>query len=437
MKLIWKLAAVYTAALTLLGCSLAGTPEATPLPTLPPPTATIESPTATPLPLEITPFVESIDVLITFEEITAVMRGNLTADCWEMAEPIYVVNGGTIEVDLLARRPETAACTSGNRPFESRLVLPAGTLADGFYVVTVNQETSSSFAYSRQNLQNNGLLTISGRVWHDLCAWKTGDSVDLPPVGCLATAAGYRGNGQFDQGETGLAQVLVQLGVGECPAAPLLSAVTDQSGAYSFPAVGVSQYCVMILTEGNSNELLLMPGVWTAPAETAGESVGYLTVSQATDTADFGWDYALLPLSNAQQSCDDKGLLIGDVTYPAGTRVGAGETITKTWQVQNVGTCTWTTDYGLQWIDGRVTSPDYVPLPRPILPGEIAEISVTVQMPQGFGTFSGRWWFKNANGELFGTGINRDRTLSLELRGPAPPPTVTPVPVPTADETEG
>lgn len=435
MKLLWHLAAVCTAALALGGCTLT-TRSQTPTATLPPPSATPVIPTATPLPLDIRPTVERVDVLVTVAEITAVIRGTLPSDCWQIGEPTEAVRGGTIFVELLASRPEDAPCAAVLQPFESRLILPADTLADGFYVLTINDETSSSFTYDGQSLAAAGTLVISGQVWHDVCAWQAGEPVEQPLPGCQVAGDEYRGNGQFEETESGLAQVLVELGLGECPTAPLLSTITDQSGRYTFPAVGAGQYCVMILTSDNSNELLLAPGIWTAPAEFAGEQDAYVTVNAATDELHFGWDYTLLPRSTNQTACTDKALLIEDVTYPAGTRVRAGETLTKTWRVQNVGTCTWTTDYSLQWVEGRVDAPDETSLPRPILPGEMAEISIMVTTPQGFGTFRGAWWLKSSTGILFGTGINGDRTLMLEVIGPAPPPTATPLPEPTAVEEE-
>src|SRR5688572_33446410 len=38
---------------------------------------------------------------------------------------------------------------------------------------------------------------------------------------------------------------------------------------------------------------------------------------------------------------------IKDVTVPDGTQLSAGEVFTKTWRLQNRGTCTWTPDYML------------------------------------------------------------------------------------------
>ncbi len=41
-------------------------------------------------------------------------------------------------------------------------------------------------------------------------------------------------------------------------------------------------------------------------------------------------------------NCREGAILVEDVTYPDNTRLNAGEKFTKTWKLQNVGTCTWT-----------------------------------------------------------------------------------------------
>ena len=43
---------------------------------------------------------------------------------------------------------------------------------------------------------------------------------------------------------------------------------------------------------------------------------------------------------------------VKDVTIPDGTQLSAGEVFTKTWRLQNRGTCTWTPDYMLVYTSG-------------------------------------------------------------------------------------
>lgn len=421
---------------SLLGCSAVTFSAETPTPNLPPsPTAELSTPT--PLPLEIEPTIERIDVLITAEEITTIIAGTLAGDCWAPTEPVYSRLGSNITIQFTTTRPENASCTLESQPFELRVPILPEELSNGFYAITVNDQPGTSFTYDAQQLASaGGLLEVSGRIWHDLCAYQAGEQITQPPTGCKAEADNnsYLANGTLEEGEQGVAQVVVQIGGGECPAAPLLTTTTDQDGRYSFPEVSAGNYCVMILSDAGSNELLLAPGQWTAPAAIRGDINAYVTVNQSDDAINFGWDYRLLPRTATQRACDDKALLVQEVNYPADTRVSAGEIITKTWRLQNVGTCSWSDSYRLVWSEGNVRTAETIELDDTIVPGEIADISAEVTIPQGFGRYRGAWWLQNGQGGRFGTGINGNNPLTLNVVVPAPPATLTPAVTATSEE---
>src|SRR5688572_24073099 len=50
-------------------------------------------------------------------------------------------------------------------------------------------------------------------------------------------------------------------------------------------------------------------------------------------------------------SCRDSAVFVEDVTVPDNTRIEAGEEFTKTWKLQNTGSCTWT-DYTIAFVSG-------------------------------------------------------------------------------------
>src|SRR5215211_5720715 len=63
-------------------------------------------------------------------------------------------------------------------------------------------------------------------------------------------------------------------------------------------------------------------------------------------------------------SCRDSAIFVEDVTVPDNTRLTAGEEFTKTWKLQNTGSCTWT-DYTIAFVSGdRMDAPDSVPVPE-------------------------------------------------------------------------
>ena len=112
----------------------------------------------------------------------------------------------------------------------------------------------------------------------------------------------------------------------------------------------------------------------------------------ATPTVD-----PLTPGASSSASCRDSAILVEDVTYADNTRVQAGETFTKTWKLQNVGTCTWT-GYTVAFVDGdRMGSPDSVPVPdtersKPV------DVSVELTAPTSDGTYRGNFELHDAAG---------------------------------------
>ena len=128
-----------------------------------------------------------------------------------------------------------------------------------------------------------------------------------------------------------------------------------------------------------------------------------------------------------------------DVTIPDGTQMTPGQPFTKTWRLQNIGNCTWTTAYSVSLFSGEsMSAPSSVILPHAVTPGNTVDISVDLVAPASAGTFQGNWKLRNASGVWFGIGPNGDSpfwvnievlALPTESLTPTPPtPSVTPTP---------
>jgi len=101
--------------------------------------------------------------------------------------------------------------------------------------------------------------------------------------------------------------------------------------------------------------------------------------------------------------CDWAGFV--SETVKDNTVVDRNQRFRKTWRVQNIGSCVWTPEYDLVFIDGdRLGAPTEIPLPGYVLPGESVDLTVTFTAPSYTGTFTGYWQLRNANGALFGLG---------------------------------
>ncbi len=139
--------------------------------------------------------------------------------------------------------------------------------------------------------------TISGLVWHDLCAVPEGTSSIIPP-GCIELPeGGLSADGVYDPAEPGIENVEVRLGVGACPGSELDTQLTDASGNYNFSGVYPGVYCVSVDPLAPPNDTILIPGGWTYPvrgAEIAEHEVS-LGDSGTVPDLNFGWDYQFLP----------------------------------------------------------------------------------------------------------------------------------------------
>lgn len=112
--------------------------------------------------------------------------------------------------------------------------------------------------------------------------------------------------------------------------------------------------------------------------------------------------------------CTNRARFIGDITIPDGTPVKRGEWITKTWELENYGTCAWNENYKVVWSDENFdNSQKLFDIGTDILPGERGEISVTFPV-QGEGTTHISFVLANTEGETFGLGERGRGDLYIE-----------------------
>ncbi len=148
------------------------------------------------------------------------------------------------------------------------------------------------------------------------------------------------------------------------------------------------------------------------------------------------------PSSTPEAMCDQAapGVPI-DVTIPDDTKMQPGESFTKVWRLQNIGTCLWTSDYALVWFSGeKLGAQQSVPLNGKVDPGQIVEISVDMVAPMETGTYQSNWKLRNTNGLLFGIGPGGVSAFWVRIVvveaptttiSPTPPATITPTVTPT------
>lgn len=118
-----------------------------------------------------------------------------------------------------------------------------------------------------------------------------------------------------------------------------------------------------------------------------------------------------------------------DVTVPDDTQMKPGENFTKTWRLQNTGTCTWTRAYSLAVFSGdAMNAPANVPMPSNVAPGQSVDISVDLTAPTTPGTYQGNWKLRNQDGAWFGIGPGGSSPfwVRIVVSGSAVTPSLTP-----------
>jgi hypothetical protein len=104
------------------------------------------------------------------------------------------------------------------------------------------------------------------------------------------------------------------------------------------------------------------------------------------------------------QFCTVSASLV-DETYPDGTIVQPGTTFTKSWHVQNDGTCTWDSNWQLVFYNGDLMDGSVVySFPQPARPGETVAVPIILRAPPTGGAYTGEWMLKSPWGTSFGVG---------------------------------
>ena len=139
--------------------------------------------------------------------------------------------------------------------------------------------------------------SVSGLVWHDLCAVPY-ESTTTPAPGCIMLpGGGMAADGLRDAGEPGIPGITVDIGAGPCPSSGYATAVTLADGTYELTGLPAGDYCVSVDPFNHGNDLVLIPGGWTSPDRdvTIAEHDISLGAGVPLMNIAFGWDYQFLP----------------------------------------------------------------------------------------------------------------------------------------------
>lgn len=104
-------------------------------------------------------------------------------------------------------------------------------------------------------------------------------------------------------------------------------------------------------------------------------------------------------------------------SIPDGTEIAAGRTFVKTWRLKNTGSCNWTNEFILRFIDGELLGAGAsIRLTDEIIPPNgYANVDVDMEAPLEAGTYKGYWKLVSDKGKIFGVGTDGKGWIWIEI----------------------
>lgn len=146
--------------------------------------------------------------------------------------------------------------------------------------------------------------------------------------------------------------------------------------------------------------------------------------TEATPTAtsmDTGEQTQLAPTATSAGTSGDcyRASLVSDINYPDGSEVRLGESFTKTWRLMNAGSCSWTSNFKLIFVDGEsMSATKSTPLTGGIevAAGTLVNVSVTLKAPSAPGTYTAYFKIEAPDGQQFGVGPGGNNAFYVQIK---------------------
>jgi Ig-like domain from next to BRCA1 gene len=107
----------------------------------------------------------------------------------------------------------------------------------------------------------------------------------------------------------------------------------------------------------------------------------------------------------ATKACESS-FLVSDVTIPDNSSLVIGTTFTKTWAIQNTGTCPWTSTFTLKFYSGAQMGGTTTTIGSAVVSGGTINISVNMTAPTTPGNYTGWWHLVDDSGQSFGEPVS-------------------------------
>ncbi len=165
---------------------------------------------------------------------------------------------------------------------------------------------------------------------------------------------------------------------------------------------------------------LSVDAIYTAAAETLQAQMAATAAAQplatqtpaptgtgtATPTAGIPPTSAVIQPPASNPSGCNQSAYVTDVTIPDGQQIAPGQVFTKTWRLQNTGTCAWNTNYKMTFISGDVLGGVATALTQSVGTGGSLDVSVVLTAPATPQKYTGYWRLASETGQTFGVQVS-------------------------------
>jgi hypothetical protein len=220
----------------------------------------------------------------------------------------------------------------------------------------------------------------------------------------------------MDQKLTGVFAIIILLFLATiaCSLTPALAPTPDTDALYTQAAQTVSAQLTQAAVEATPTN---QPVVTEPPATATGEPAPTETQVPPSPTPVPPTPTPVPPTPTPTPIPCNWAQFVEDVTVKDGTVFAPNSTFTKTWRLKNIGTCSWTRDYRLEFASGeRMDGPRAISMPENVDPGESVDLRVELIAPDEAGRYRGYWRLSTPSGVPFGIGSDTAGTFWVEIR---------------------
>ncbi len=179
---------------------------------------------------------------------------------------------------------------------------------------------------------------------------------------------------------------------------------------------------VVALSIGGAERAAQAPTVSVGNVQTAaiaafGSGLTQTALAIPTSAATVTLQPTVTPISTSEVSPTPscyRLLFLRDLTIPDHTAMKPGQSFTKTWLVQNNGTCTWQSGFKFALVGGVTMGTTSISLNPTVAPSGRIPLSVSLTAPTDqTGTLIGTWRMSDQDGNFFGDAL----TVVIDIGG--------------------